>query len=124
MNAPTVRGHDGDGDAIPEHLPTSPESAAPLGYAQAKWVAEHMCARASQFQSQKGRKNLTGLPEPKNQTQTDLHAHDRIAIARVGQLCGDTVHGVWNESEGWPLLIASASARRVGCLPKIDEVRQ
>lgn len=44
-----------------------------------------------------------------------------MSVMRVGQLCGDTVSGIWNESEGWPLMIRTAN--EVGALPEIDEVR-
>lgn len=69
-----------------------------MGYSQAKWVAEHICGRA--FEG-----SLRG----------------RVSIARIGQLCGDTLHGVWNESEAWPLLVATS--RYVQCLPVFYEVR-
>lgn len=67
-------------ECLPEHA----ESATAIGYARAKWVAEHICSGAHETV-------LSG----------------RVVIARVGQLCGDTEHGVWSESEAWPLLIAS-----------------
>lgn len=44
----------------------------------------------------------------------------RVGILRVGQLCGDTQTGWWNEKEGWPLLIRTGD--RTGCLPELDEV--
>jgi len=39
---------------------------------------------------------------------------------RIGQLCGDTKYGRWNEKEGWPLMIKTAGV--VGCLPLLKEV--
>lgn len=83
---------------VSERLPHSVESAAPMGYARAKWVAEHMCDQAARTPTLRG----------------------RVAIARIGQLCGDTRNGIWNEKEGWPLLIATS--RYTGCLPMLDEV--
>jgi thioester reductase-like protein len=68
-----------------------------LGYAQSKWVAEQMCQSAA----------AAGL---------------NVTVARIGQLCGDTKHGVWNESEGWPLLFKTAQT--TGCLPSLEEVRR
>ncbi|KAK0543602.1 hypothetical protein OC846_006358 [Tilletia horrida] len=62
------------------------ECAGKTGYGQSKWVAEQMCA------------HVPG-----------------VVIARVGQLCGDTQHGIWNETEAFPLLIRTAV--EVGCLP-------
>lgn len=41
-------------------------------------------------------------------------------MLRIGQLCGDTKGGVWNETEAWPLMFASANT--VGCLPELNEV--
>lgn len=43
-----------------------------------------------------------------------------MTILRVGQLCGDTVSGRWNEKEGWPLMIRTAE--EIGCLPILEEV--
>ena len=83
---------------ILEQIPPSEKCAPPMGYAQSKWVAEHLCGRA--FEGP-----LRG----------------QVVIARCGQLCGDTVNGVWNETEGWPLLVASC--KYTGCLPILDEVR-
>lgn len=87
----------GGGDAgrstgISETFADDPRAAAPLGYARSKWVAEQICRR---------------LP-------------GRAAVLRIGQLCADTAHGVWNETEAWPLMFASANVVR--CLPELDEV--
>lgn len=79
-------------NVIHESLVEHERLSAPQGYARSKWVAEHLCASAC-------RNVLPG----------------RVSIARIGQLCGDTEHGVWNESEAWPLLIATT--RYTGCLP-------
>ena len=43
----------------------------------------------------------------------------RIAVARVGQLCGDTKQGVWNASEAWPLMLSSVKA--TGTLPDLQD---
>ena len=84
---------------ITECLPRIESSAVSMGYAQSKWVAEQVCDRAHQSPA------LVG----------------RVSIARIGQLCGDTRHGIWNEKEGWPLMIATS--RFTGCLPVLEEVR-
>lgn len=84
---------------IYETLPSSEACAAPLGYARAKWIAEHMCSAA----------------------QDSVLPAGRISVARVGQLCGDTLHGVWSEIEAWPLLVASI--KYTGCLPELNMVR-
>lgn len=80
-------------------MPSSdPATASPIGYSQSKWVVEKICETASQ------------LP--------DLDG--RVRILRIGQLCGDTVTGYWNEKEGWPLLIRTAQT--TGSLPDLTEV--
>jgi thioester reductase-like protein len=76
-------------EPIPEAVPTDPASAAPIGYARSKWVAEHLCAAA--------------WAGP---------LHGRVAVLRVGQLCGDTRAGVWNEAEGWPLMLRTVDSIR------------
>ncbi|KAI9693906.1 MAG: putative secondary metabolism biosynthetic enzyme [Bathelium mastoideum] len=70
---------------VPEEVILDPHAAAPMGYARSKWVAEQICHRAAQT--------------------TPLHG--RLAVLRVGQLAGDTEHGVWNEKEAWPLMLRS-----------------
>lgn len=75
---------------------SDPVDSAQMGYAQSKWVAEQLCSEAS-------RKGLD------------------VIVYRLGQLCGDTESGIWNETEGWPLLIKSAEP--TGCLPQINDVR-
>ncbi|EKM50503.1 uncharacterized protein PHACADRAFT_213424 [Phanerochaete carnosa HHB-10118-sp] len=83
-----------EANVVYERLPESESAAAPVGYARSKWVAEHLCQNAHETV-------LAG----------------RVAVARIGQLCGDTEDGIWNESEAWPLLIASL--RYTGCLPTL-----
>lgn len=78
---------------IIEDLSENPDDAGSLGYSQSKWVAEEVCAK---------------FPGD-------------VTILRIGQLCGDTIHGIWNEAEGWPLMIRSF-ANGVGCLPALNEV--
>ncbi|KAI6251931.1 putative NRPS-like protein biosynthetic cluster [Pyricularia oryzae] len=80
---------------IPEEPSCDPRDAAPLGYAQSKWVAEQVCAAAQE-------------------------ASHHVAVIRVGQLCGNK-KGVWNMSEAWPLMLSTA--KLTGCLPDLkDEV--
>lgn len=72
-----------------------PTRAADLGYGRSKWVAEQICWKAQQ-------KTVA-----------------QISVIRIGQLTGDTLHGIWNESEAWPLMFSTVY--RLGCLPAIDE---
>jgi thioester reductase-like protein len=83
-------------EPIPESIPQDPHSAAPMGYARSKWVAEHLCEAAS-------RGPLSG----------------HVSVLRIGQLCGDTRSGVWNESEGWPLMLRTVD--EVGMLPDLAQ---
>lgn len=82
---------------IPEQIFTTPPSDKALGYSKSKWVAEAICAKASETT------RLTG----------------KIKVLRIGQLTGDTENGVWNRSEAWPLMLSAS--RTLGCLPKLDE---
>ncbi|SPO06446.1 related to NRPS-like enzyme [Cephalotrichum gorgonifer] len=78
-----------------------PEAAPPLswaqgmGYAQSKSVAENLCARAGA--------NL-GVP---------------VRVLRVGQIVGDTTHGVWSATEAIPMMLQSAVT--IGALPRLSE---
>lgn len=80
-----------------EELSIDVASAGPTGYGQSKWIAEQVCASAT----------------------ISVRSHNskaQIVIARVGQLCGDSQNGIWNETEAWPLLVRTAN--EVGGLPK------
>ncbi|KAI4840569.1 acetyl-CoA synthetase-like protein [Aureobasidium sp. EXF-8845] len=83
------------GGLVPEALPESFEYAQGMGYAQSKLVAENLCDRAAK--------------------QTNM----RCRVLRVGQIIGDTHHGVWNETEAIPLIFQSAKS--TGVLPALDE---
>lgn len=83
------------GNVVPEALPASLNYAQGMGYAQSKLVTEHLCDRASR--------------------QTGLKAR----VLRVGQIIGDTQHGVWNATEAIPLMLQTA--KTVGALPELDE---
>lgn len=71
------------------------EWAQGMGYAQSKAVAEHICARAGRD---------TGVP---------------VRVLRVGQIVGDTAHGVWNPTEAIPMMLQTAVT--VGALPRLKE---
>ncbi|RAL17287.1 putative NRPS-like enzyme [Aspergillus homomorphus CBS 101889] len=82
-----------DTNPVPETLPSSLSAAQGMGYAQSKLVAEHICTRAA--------------------------PHMEIRILRIGQIIGDTQHGIWNTTEAIPLILQSAHT--VGALPALDE---
>jgi gluconate kinase len=65
-----------------------------MGYAQSKSVAERICANAAE----------QGV---------------KVRVLRVGQLVGDTQHGVWNAQEAVPMMLQTALT--VGSLPKLKE---
>jgi len=44
--------------------------------------------------------------------------HGRIGVFRVGQLSGDTKHGIWNTSEAWPMMLSSV--KLTGALPNLQ----
>lgn len=92
MNGPT----DTTGQ-LPERIQANPSYASPLGYSRSKWVAEHICLEAHH--------------------RTSLHG--RIAVVRVGQLTGDSVSGVWNMKEAWPMMLSTATA--INCLPDLGD---
>lgn len=78
-----------------EKVSTTPSDAGLTGYSRSKWVAEAICAAASRM--------LSGT----------------VNILRIGQLTGDTVNGVWNISEAWPLMLSTVDV--LGCLPQLEE---
>lgn len=60
------------------------------GYGQSKWVSEQICAETSRS----------------------------ARILRVGQVAGDTKHGIWNPAEAIPAMVQSALT--IGALPKLE----
>lgn len=83
------------GDVVPESLPESLSYAQGMGYAQSKLVTEHICNRASK------------------------QANIDTRVLRVGQIIGDTRHGIWNDTEAIPMILQTA--KTVGALPMLDE---
>lgn len=82
---------------VQELASTDPATASPIGYSQSKWVVERVLAMVEDMPS-------------------------RLHILRIGQLCGDTQTGYWNQKEGWPLMLRTAQT--AGCLPALSEVGQ
>lgn len=72
---------------VPEQIIADALTSGSTGYALSKLTAELILARAA-TQSPSLRK--------------------RITVVRVGQLSADTEHGVWNASEAYPQILASA----------------
>ncbi|KAI1414152.1 NAD(P)-binding protein [Hypoxylon sp. FL1857] len=67
------------------------------GYAQSKWVAEELCTHAAQLSGDSG-------PD--------------VQVIRVGQIAGDSRHGIWNPGEAIPLVVQTGLT--VGALPVIE----
>ncbi|KAJ9257377.1 hypothetical protein DTO207G8_2131 [Paecilomyces variotii] len=80
---------------VPEALPEKLSYAQDMGYAQSKLVAENICVKAAEQTGIRGR------------------------VLRIGQVIGDTQHGIWNPTEAIPLILQSATT--IGALPRIDE---
>ncbi|KAM5350737.1 hypothetical protein ACJ41O_007242 [Fusarium nematophilum] len=78
---------------VPESLPPF-QWAQGMGYAQSKSVSEHLCAKAA----------AQGLVS---------------RVLRVGQIVGDTKHGVWNAQEAVPMMMQTAVT--IGALPRLKE---
>ncbi|KAJ7355604.1 L-aminoadipate-semialdehyde dehydrogenase [Mycena albidolilacea] len=78
-----------------EDFSPAPSTAVGTGYARSKWVVEKLCQRAAA---------VSGVP---------------VGVLRIGQMVGDSVTGVWNETEAWPLMFKSANT--FGALPTTDE---
>ncbi|RCH90806.1 hypothetical protein CU097_011041 [Rhizopus azygosporus] len=78
-------------------LPFNPGVAMPKGYAQSKFIVEVL---------------LNYLVTKKKWP---------CFIERLGQVCGDTEHGVWNISEQYPLMFIGG-ARMMKKMPRLDTV--
>lgn len=81
---------------VPEVLIADPAAATQLGYSQSKWVAEQIC----------------------NHANSATRLAGRVAVLRVGQLAGDTEHGVWNAKEAWPMMLSAVKV--TGSLPLLE----
>jgi nucleoside-diphosphate-sugar epimerase len=81
---------------IPETAVVKIEQAQATGYARSKLVSERILEVAISS------------------------AGARAQVLRIGQVVGDTRHGLWNDSEAWPLVIRSALTLKT--LPAFDMV--
>jgi thioester reductase-like protein len=75
-----------------------PRSASGTGYAQSKYMVE----RITQYYA-----STLNMP---------------VRLLRVGQLCGHSTLGVWNETEMWPIMIATG-LDYLKAMPLFDESR-
>ncbi|CAK7204519.1 putative NRPS-like protein biosynthetic cluster [Sporothrix eucalyptigena] len=78
------RSENGDATVVPEGpLESLNDASSGMGYAQSKLVGERICEAAA----------LQGA---------------NVSVLRIGQITGDTEHGIWNDREAVPLLVRSA----------------
>ena len=83
--------------AAAEEVPIDdPTVSVGTGYGESKWVAENILLRARK------------------------EADVRTTVVRVGQLCGDSVSGGWNEKEWVPALLRGSQV--LGAFPQRKEV--
>lgn len=87
---------EGEEQVCGETFSESIETAINTGYARSKWVVEKICQHV-QGTSHRG----------------------RVIVLRIGQLVGDSVHGVWNETESWPMMFKSVETLKA--LPELGE---
>lgn len=80
---------------MPESLPEELSYAQNMGYAQSKLVTENICSLAAE---------KTGI---------------KARVLRVGQVIGDTRHGIWNDTEAIPIMLQAAIT--IGAIPRLDE---
>ncbi|KAI9030908.1 hypothetical protein CLU79DRAFT_785955 [Phycomyces nitens] len=86
----------GWGSVIPESpLPRNTKVAMPMGYAQSKYIVEHL------FNYLTKEKKLPCI------------------IERLGQVCGDSINGVWNTNEQYPLMFVGGG-NIMKTMPSID----
>ncbi|OQD97777.1 hypothetical protein PENSOL_c011G09110 [Penicillium solitum] len=79
---------------VAESLITDYNHASRTGYARSKLISELIIGKAAQMGA-------------------------RSSILRIGQIVGDSVHGIWTNMEAIPLIIQSA--RAIDVLPQLDE---
>lgn len=85
--------------AVPEVVMGSPATAAPMGYAEAKWVCERMLSTAH--------RTFADQVDP--------------VIVRVGQLSGpEHSEGVWKTGEHMPTLVKAS--KTIGAFPQLHGV--
>ncbi|KAK8247466.1 hypothetical protein HDK90DRAFT_43216 [Phyllosticta capitalensis] len=70
------------------------DGVAAMGYGQSKWVAEEICVAAAE---------KTGL---------------NTRVVRIGQVAGDTQHGIWSATEAFPSTVQCALT--IGALPVVE----
>ena len=80
---------------VPERPLVSPDDSASMGYGQSKFVAEKIVQKAVE----------------------NVGAH--ATILRIGQVVGDTLHGIWKDNDAIPTMVQSSLTTLT--LPAMDE---
>lgn len=83
------------GDEVQAEIPLGPEIAVSTGYAESKWVSEHILYKAVE------------------------HTPLKALVVRVGQVCGG-LDGAWNKSEWFPSLVQAS--QKLGYFPEDNGV--
>lgn len=78
-----------------EALGEDPAVALGTGYAQSKYVVERILQSAERE---------LGVP---------------VVVLRVGQMCGHTGTGDWNQDEMWPIMFATAAHPHINAIPEL-----
>nr|POF15330.1 non-canonical non-ribosomal peptide synthetase fub8 [Quercus suber] len=81
---------------VPEMILDDPLVTLPMGYAEAKWVCEHVCAHFARMYG--------GKIDP--------------IVVRLGQITGSTRTGYWNPKEHLPIMFQAA--QQIGQMPLLD----
>lgn len=92
------------GSSSPQSIPESPIGRDPAlalstGYAQSKFIIERVTQTAARE---------LGM---------------NVKLLRVGQMCGHTRTGRWNEDEMWPIMFATSAHERMRCVPMLEGMR-
>nr|POE77918.1 non-canonical non-ribosomal peptide synthetase fub8 [Quercus suber] len=81
---------------VPEMIIDDPLVTLPMGYAEAKWVCEHICAEFS--------RSHVGKIDP--------------IVVRLGQITGSSKTGYWNPKEHLPAIFRAA--QQIGQMPRLE----
>ncbi|KAL8895047.1 MAG: hypothetical protein Q9192_003881 [Flavoplaca navasiana] len=93
---------------IAENISFDPEEASPLGYSRSKWVAENICNAFHEQVSTAAPQHHDNDGNDASDVPPSTRLDPKIAILRIGQLTSDTLSGIWNTSEAYPLMLSTA----------------
>ncbi|KAL9610369.1 MAG: hypothetical protein Q9204_009084, partial [Flavoplaca sp. TL-2023a] len=93
---------------ITENISLNPDEASPLGYSRSKWVAENICNAFYEKVSTVAPNHHDNDGSNGSDVAPPTTLGPKIAILRIGQLTSDTLSGIWNTSEAYPLMLSTA----------------